>query len=288
MPTESDDSASAPPTGAPAANLLERLVSLGKQRGFFFPSSEIYGGINALYDYGPLGTRLRRNIRNRWWRSIVELRDDIEGIELSVIMNPQVWIASGHVAGFSDPLVDCTGSCRKRWRSDHLPAERAARGKAQDAPGCPECGGTLTAPRQFNLMFRTFLGPVEDSSAQVYLRPETAQGMFVDFKSVLNSSRQRIPFGIAQNGKSFRNEISPGNSIFRTREFEQMEMEFFCEPGTDDHWFEHWRGERFRWYVDELGVRRSRLRLRDHEKDELAHYAKAATDVEYLYSLRVG
>jgi glycyl-tRNA synthetase len=283
VPAESDDRSDAPPPTPPPTDLLERLVSLGKQRGFFFPSSEIYGGINALYDYGPLGTRLRRNIRNRWWRSIVELRDDIVGIETSIIMNPQVWVASGHVAGFSDPLVDCAGDCRRRWRADHLPAERAARGKEPDAPGCPECGGTLTAPRQFNLMFRTFLGAVEDSSAQVYLRPETAQGMFVDFKSVLNSSRQRIPFGIAQNGKSFRNEISPGNSIFRTREFEMMELEFFCEPGTDDHWFEHWRAERFRWYLEELGVRRPFLRLRDHEKDELAHYAKAATDVEYLY-----
>ena len=280
---ESDDRSVTPTPAPPAADLLERLVSLGKQRGFFYPSSEIYGGINALYDYGPLGTRLRRNIRHRWWRSVVELRDDVEGIETSIIMNPQVWVASGHVAGFSDPLVDCTGACRRRWRADHLGAERTARGKDADAPGCPECGGELTAPRQFNLMFRTFLGPVEDSSAQVYLRPETAQGMFVDFKSVLTSSRQRIPFGIAQNGKSFRNEISPGNSIFRTREFEQMEMEFFCEPGTDDHWFDHWRAERFRWYVEELGVRRAYLRLRNHEKDELAHYAKAATDVEYLY-----
>ncbi len=267
----------------PAPDLLERLVSLGKQRGFFYPSSEIYGGINALYDYGPLGTRVRRNIRNRWWRCMVELRDDIEGIETSIIMNPQVWVASGHVGGFSDPLVDCTGSCRKRWRADHLAAERAARGKDPEAPGCPECGGPLTEPRQFNLMFKTFLGPVEESSAQVYLRPETAQGMFVDFKAVLSSSRQRIPFGIAQNGKSFRNEISPGNSIFRTREFEQMEMEFFCKPGNDEEWFEYWRGERFRWYVEDLGIRRTRLRLRDHERDELAHYAKAATDVEYLY-----
>ncbi len=284
MSTASDGlSESRPEPAPPPSDLLDRLVSLGKQRGFFYPSSEIYGGINALYDYGPLGTRVRRNIRNRWWRSTVELRDDVEGIETSIIMNPQVWVASGHVAGFSDPLVDCTGSCRRRWRADHLPAERAARGRASDAPGCPECGGDLTEPRQFNLMFRTFLGPVEGTSAQAYLRPETAQGMFVDFRSVLTSSRQRVPFGIAQNGKSFRNEISPGNSIFRTREFEQMEMEFFCEPGTDDSWFDYWRAERFRWYVEELGVRRTRLRLRDHEPDELAHYAKAATDVEYLY-----
>ena len=193
MAVPSDEAPGAPPATPPPPDLLERLVSLGKQRGFFFPSSEIYGGINALYDYGPLGTRLRRNIRNRWWRSMVELRDDIEGIESSVIMNPQVWVASGHVAGFSDPLVDCTGSCRRRWRADHLGAERVARGKPADAPGCPECGGPLTPPRQFNLMFRTFLGPVEDSSAQVYLRPETAQGMFVDFKSVLNEQPTADP-----------------------------------------------------------------------------------------------
>ena len=262
---------------------LDQLLSIAKQRGFFFQSSEIYGGINALYDYGPLGTRLKRNIRSAWYRSMVELRDDVEPIETSIIMNPQVWVASGHVATFSDPLVDCTGDCRKRWRADHVPAERAARGKAEDAPGCPECGGTLTEPRQFNLMFKTFLGPVADASAQVYLRPETAQGMFVDFQNVLNSTRRRLPFGIAQNGKSFRNEISPGNSIFRTREFEQMEMEFFVEPGTDDHWYDYWRNERYRWYIEDLGVRRSHLRQREHEKDELSHYAKGATDVEYLY-----
>jgi glycyl-tRNA synthetase len=262
---------------------LEKLISLAKQRGFFYPSSEIYGGINALYDYGPLGTRLKRNIRSAWYRSMVELRDDVEPIETSIIMNPQVWVASGHVATFTDPLVDCTGTCRKRWRADHVPAERTARGKAEDAAGCPECGGPLTEPRQFNLMFKTFLGPVEDASAQVYLRPETAQGMFVDFVNVLNSTRRRLPFGIAQNGKSFRNEISPGNSIFRTREFEQMEMEFFVEPGTDDHWYEYWRNERFRWYIEDLGVRKANLRLRPHEPDELSHYAKGATDVEYHY-----
>ncbi|MGI8847336.1 MAG: glycine--tRNA ligase [Candidatus Dormibacteria bacterium] len=267
----------------PETNLIDRLLSLCKQRGFFYPSSEIYGGINALYDYGPLGTRLRRNIRAAWWRTMIDERDDIEPIETSIIMNPQVWVASGHVGGFTDPLVDCTGKCRKRWREDHLPAERVTRGKPEDAAGCPECGGEMTAPRQFNLMFRTSLGPVEESSAQVYLRPETAQGMFVDFQNVLSSTRRRLPFGIAQNGKSFRNEISPGNSIFRTREFEQMEMEYFCEPGSDDDWYEYWRNERFRWYIEDLGVRRDRLRLRPHEKDELAHYAKGASDVEYHY-----
>ncbi len=267
----------------PPADLLERLVSLGKQRGFFFPSSEIYGGINALYDYGPLGTRLRRNIRNRWWRSTVELRDDIEGIETSVIMNP-----AG--LGRQRPRRRLHRSPRGLHRqlpqalARRPPGCRACRpGGRPRAPGCPECGGALTEPRQFNLMFRTFLGPVEDTSAQVYLRPETAQGMFVDFKSVLASSRRCIPFGIAQIGKSFRNEISPGNFIFRTREFEQMEMEFFCEPGTDERLVRLLARRAFPLVHGGLGVRADRLRLRDHAPKELAHYAKAATDVEYLY-----
>jgi glycyl-tRNA synthetase len=267
----------------PRSDLIETLVSLSKQRGFVFPSSEIYGGINALYDFGPLGTRLRRNIRNRWWRSMVELRDDIEPIETSIIMNPQVWVASGHVGGFTDPLVDCMGKCRRRWREDHLAAERTERGKDPEARACPECDGPLGEPRQFNLMFKTFLGPVEEAAAQVYLRPETAQGMFVNFQNVVNATRRRLPFGIAQNGRSFRNEISPGNYIFRLREFEQMEMEYFCEPGSDDELFEYWCGERHRWYIEDLGVRKGNLRLRPHEKDELAHYAKAANDVEYLF-----
>ena len=265
------------------SDLLEKLVSLGKQRGFFFGSSEIYGGINALYDYGPLGTRMRRNIRNRWWRSTVELRDDVEGIETSIVMNPQVWVASGHVATFSDPLVDCMGSCRKRWREDHLAAERIDRGKDPEVRACPECDGPLGDPRQFNLMFKTFLGPVEEAAATVYLRPETAQGMFVNFQNVVNSTRRRLPFGIAQNGRSFRNEISPGNYIFRLREFEQMEMEYFCEPEASDELFEYWCAERHRWYVEDLGVRTANLRLRPHAADELAHYGKAAKDVEYLF-----
>jgi glycyl-tRNA synthetase len=272
---------SQPEPGAP--DLLEKLVSLGKQRGFFFGSSEIYGGINALYDYGPLGARMRRNVRNLWWRAMVESRDDIEPIETSIIMNPQVWVASGHVATFTDPLVDCTGSCRRRWRADHLADERRARGKAEDAPGCPECGGALTEARQFNLMFRTHLGPVADDAAQVYLRPETAQGMFVDFAIVVQAMRRRLPFGIAQQGKSFRNEISPSNSIFRTREFEQMEMEFFCKPGTDVEWHRYWCDERMRWWTEDCGVRTSRLRLRPHEDDELSHYSSATSDVEYLF-----
>ncbi len=270
-----------PEPGAP--DLLEKLVSLGKQRGFFFGSSEIYGGINALYDYGPLGARMRRNVRNLWWRAMVELRDDVEPIETSIIMNPQVWVASGHVATFTDPLVDCTGTCRKRWRADHLADERRARGKPEDAPGCPECGGPLTEARQFNLMFRTHLGPVADDAAQVYLRPETAQGMFVDFGIVVQAMRRRLPFGIAQQGKSFRNEISPSNSIFRTREFEQMEMEFFCKPGTDLEWHRYWCDERMRWWTQDCGVRTSRLRLRAHDAGELSHYSTATSDVEYLF-----
>jgi glycyl-tRNA synthetase len=265
------------------SDLLERLVSLCKQRGFVFPSSEIYGGINALYDFGPLGTRLRRNIRTSWWRRMVELRDDIEGIETSIIMNPQVWVASGHVASFTDPLVDCTGECRRRWRADHVAAERQARGKDPAVVACPECDGALTEARQFNLMFKTFLGPVEDAAAQVYLRPETAQGMFVNFANVLNSTRRRLPFGIAQIGRSFRNEISPSNFIFRVREFEQMEMEYFCNPGSDREWFTHWCEERMRWFVADLGLRRDYLRLRPHDPEELSHYSSQTSDVEYLF-----
>jgi glycyl-tRNA synthetase len=266
-----------------APDVLEKLVSLAKQRGFFFGSSEIYGGINALYDYGPLGARMRRNVRSLWWRAMVESRDDIDPIETSIIMNPQVWVASGHVATFTDPLVDCTGSCRKRWRADHLVDERRARGKPEDGPGCPECGGPLTEARQFNLMFRTHLGPVADDAAQVYLRPETAQGMFVDFATIVQAMRRRLPFGIAQLGKSFRNEISPSNSIFRTREFEQMELEFFCKPGTDMEWHAYWCEERMRWWVEDCGVRSSRLRLRAHGADELSHYSIATSDVEYRF-----
>jgi glycyl-tRNA synthetase len=265
------------------SDVIEKLVSLCKQRGFVYPSSEIYGGLNAVYDFGPLGVRLRRNIRDLWWQSMVGLRDDVEGIETSILMNPEVWVASGHVAGFTDPLVDCTGACRKRWREDHLAAERVARGKPPDAPGCPECGGALTAARQFNLMFKTFIGPVEEDAAQIWLRPETAQGMFVNFANVVSSTRRRLPFGIAQQGKGFRNEISPGNFIFRLREFELMEMEFFCKPGADREWHEYWCAERLRWHVDTMGVRTANLRLRPHDKAELSHYSSATSDIEYIY-----
>jgi glycyl-tRNA synthetase len=253
-------------------DLMEKVTALCKRRGLVYPSSEIYGGIGALYDYGPYGVALRRNIRNLWWRHVVELRDDVVGLEASIIMNPRVWEASGHVGGFTDPMVDCLGKCKKRWRADHLTSDV-----------CPECGGPLSEPRQFNLMFKTHIGPVEEQAAEVYLRPETAQGMFVDFKNVLNSMRVRVPFGIAQQGRSFRNEISPGNFIFRLREFEQMEMEFFVKPGEDERWHEYWIGERFRWYQDVLGIRSDRLRLRPHDQDELSHYSKATTDIEYLF-----
>ena len=253
-------------------DLMEKVTALCKRRGFVYPSSEIYGGINALYDYGPYGVALRRNVRDLWWRHVVELREDVVGLESTVIMHPRVWVASGHVDTFSDPLVDCLGTCRKRWRADHLESDR-----------CPECGGPLSEPRQFNLMFRTHVGPMEDTASLVYLRPETAQGMFVDFKNVLNSMRVRVPFGIAQQGRSFRNEISPGNFIFRLREFDQMEMEFFVRPGDDERWHEHWIQERLDWYTDVVGLGREHLRLREHGPTERAHYAKASTDIEYLF-----
>jgi glycyl-tRNA synthetase len=254
------------------ADLMEAVTSLAKRRGIAFQSSEIYGGLRSSWDYGPLGVELRRNIRAAWWRSMVQLRDDIVGLEAAIIMSPRVWEASGHVEGFHDPLIECE-SCHKRFRADHL----------GDPPSCPNCGGaTFSEPKQFNLMFRTHMGPVEDDAAVTYLRPETAQGMFVDFAQVQTVSRRKLPFGIAQIGKSFRNEITPGNFIFRTREFEQMEMEYFVEPGTDEEWFAYWVDQRLQWYLD-LGMRKEKLRIRAHDPDELAHYAKAASDVEYEF-----
>jgi glycyl-tRNA synthetase len=254
------------------ADLMEAVTSLAKRRGIAFQSSEIYGGLRSSWDYGPLGVELRRNVRSAWWRSMVQLRDDVVGLEAAIIMSSRVWEASGHVGGFSDPLVECL-SCHQRFREDHLPDPRK----------CPNCGGEdFTESRHFNLMFKTHMGPVEDDASVTFLRPETAQGTFVDFATVRQTSRKKIPFGIAQIGKSFRNEITPGNFIFRTREFEQMEMEFFVKPGTDDEWFEYWVNARLQWYVD-LGVRKEKLRLRAHEADELAHYAKAASDIEYEF-----
>ena len=250
---------------------MDKVLSLSKRRGFVFQSSEIYGGINATWDYGPLGVELKRNVKDAWWRSVVQGRDDIVGLDAAILMHPQTWVTSGHVESFSDPLVECK-SCHQRFRADH-----------PEEPGrCPACGGELTDPRNFNLMFKTFMGPVEDTASQVYLRPETAQGIFVNFANVLVSTRRKLPFGIAQIGKAFRNEITPGNTTFRTREFEQMEIEFFVKPGTDDQWLDTWVEERLSWYV-KLGIRRENLRLRRHGADELAHYAKDCYDIEYRF-----
>jgi glycyl-tRNA synthetase len=270
---------------------MEAITSLAKRRGIVFQSSEIYGGLRSFWDYGPLGVELKRNVRQLWWRSMVQLRDDVVGLDASVIMSPKVWEASGHLESFTDPLVECL-NCHQRFRADHLPGVHAPQsGHEEDEttvdmhakPVCPNCGhDRFTDPRNFNLMFKTFMGPVEEDAATVYLRPETAQGMFVDFVTIQQTTRKKIPFGIAQQGRSFRNEITPGNFIFRTREFEQMEMEFFVEPGTDEGWHDYWIDERFRWYVD-LGIRKENLRLREHEKDELSHYSKRTVDVEYRY-----
>ena len=250
--------------------LMEKLVSLAKRRGFFFQSSEIYGGIQGVWDYGPLGVALRNNIKRSWWRSMVELRDDVVGIDAGILMNPRVWVASGHVQNFTDPLVECK-KCHQRFRADQV-----------SGPRHEADGGEFTEARQFNLMFKTFMGPAEDSSTQVYLRPETAQGIFVNFANILNSTRMRPPFGIAQIGKAFRNEITPGNSIFRLREFEQMELEYFVPPADEMKWLDYWKEQRLEWYLA-LGIRREHLRLRAHAKDELAHYARGAFDVEYEF-----
>ena len=251
--------------------LMEKLTSLAKRRGYVFQSSEIYGGINSCYDYGPLGTELKKNIKELWWRSLVYERDDIEGLDASILMHPKVWKASGHVDGFTDPLVDCK-KCRNRFRADQIDRSK----------GCPNCGGELTEPRMFNLMFKTFMGPVEDEASIVYMRPETAQGIYVNFHNVKEASRQKVPFGIAQIGKAFRNEITPGNFIFRTREFEQMEMQFFVKPGNDEQWFHFWKEQRIAWY-DRLGIHKEKLRFHQHSQKELAHYAKAAFDIEYEF-----
>jgi glycyl-tRNA synthetase len=262
------------------ASLMDKIVSLAKRRGFIFQSSEIYGGLGSVWDYGPLGVELKKNLKERWWRSMVYERADIEGIDAAILMHPRVWEASGHVAGFTDPLVDCK-QCKNRFRADD-PRLKGTPGEP-DAQ-CPVCGskGTLTAPRLFNLMFKTFMGPVEDSAAVVYLRPETAQGIYVNYLNVLQASRQKVPFGIAQIGKAFRNEITPGNFTFRTREFEQMEMQFFVKPGEDERWFEEWRARRMQWHQD-VGITPAKLRFHRHGKDELAHYAKDAFDIEYEF-----
>jgi len=321
-------------------DLMDKLLSLCKRRGFIFQSSEIYGGIGGFWDYGPLGVELKRNIKDAWWEDVVRKREDIVGLDCSIIMNPRVWEASGHVGGFSDPMVDCK-SCKARFREDQLVTvcflgaegamihtgttedlpdgdagavaaaiEAAANSKirrriararetgqleidgpftASARPGesrCPKCGGELTAPRQFNLMFQTYVGAMRDSSSVAYLRPETAQGIFANYKNVLDTTRLKLPFGIAQIGKSFRNEINPRNYTFRSREFEQMEIEFFCRPDEADRWYQYWRDARFQWYQD-LGLAGERLRLRDHEEGELAHYARSCADIEYAFPFGV-
>ena len=313
---------------------IDKIVSLAKRRGFVFQSSEIYGGLNGCWDYGPLGVELLRNVKDEWWKAMT-LRENIEGIDASILMHPRVWEASGHVENFTDPMIDCR-QCKARYRLDTLSdemsvkkiweaAEKIQNGNGTAVPdewkktfpvlssldkkqpeevvrsefagtlekfpvmilpelSCPNCGnrGTFTEARKFNLMFKTFVGPVEDSSAAVYLRPETAQGIYVNYQNVLASSRQKLPFGIAQIGKAFRNEINTKNWLFRTREFEQMEMQFFVKPGTDDDWFERWRHERIEWFTN-LGIRNDKLHFHRHEKDKLAHYAKDAYDIEYLF-----
>jgi len=301
---------------------MDTIVSLCKRRGFIFQSSEIYGGLGSTWDYGPLGVELKRNVKDAWWQAVVRERDDMVGLDAAILMHPSVWEASGHVKNFTDPLVDCK-SCKQRFRADHLlegyfqtehgltPDDVKAKVLEADPAAvqaghmemlqaafkllngrafewskfkCPECGGPMTDPRNFNLMFKTFMGPVEDDAAAVWLRPETAQGIFVNFRNVQQTTRKKLPFGIAQVGKAFRNEITPGNFTFRTREFEQMEIEFFVMPGTDDEWHEKWVKDRHDWYI-RYGIRPENLRMRTHDPDELAHYAKACVDVEYCFPI---
>ena len=261
------------PERAATPELFDKIVNLTKRRGFVYPSAEIYGGFRSTYDYGPIGVLLLRNVKDAWWRSMVQLREDVVGLDASILSPPQVWEASGHLANFTDPLVDCT-TCNTRWRLDKL----------EDPDVCPNCGarGAFTEPRQFNLMFKTQAGPVEDASAAAYLRPETAQGMFINFKNVIDTTRVRPPFGIAQVGKSFRNEITPGQFVFRTREFEQMEMEYFVPPEDAQRWYEYWCNERYQWYLDH-GMPADLLRLRAHDADELSHYSSGTSDVEFLF-----
>jgi glycyl-tRNA synthetase len=271
------------------ADRVETVVSLCKRRGFVFPSGEIYGGTRSAWDYGPLGVELKANIKREWWRTMVHRREDVVGLDSSVILPKQVWAASGHEAAFHDPLVECT-ACHRRFRADQLAEEYVATtgdvATQDDLSGvpCPNCGvqGKYTPPREFNMMLKTHLGAVESDEGLHYLRPETAQGIFVNFLNVLTTARRKPPFGIGQIGKSFRNEITPGNFIFRTREFEQMEMEYFVEPGSDEEWHQYWIDERLRWYTD-LGIRRENLRLYEHPAEKLAHYAKRTVDIEYRF-----
>ena len=268
----------------PEAVTLDKIVALCKRRGFIFQSSEIYGGLASTYDYGHYGVLLKNNVKAEWWRSVVQERDDMVALDAAILMHPRTWEASGHLEGFTDPLVQCLGECKKRWREDHVREEQLG---AEDAEGeirCPQCGGELSAPMNFNLMFETHMGPVAESGSEIFLRPETAQGIFVNFKNVLQFARKKPPFGIAQVGKSFRNEITPGNFIFRTREFEQMEIEFFVPPAEAEKWHEHWMEERMSWYTD-LGIRADHLHLRKHGADELSHYSSATSDIEYEFPM---
>jgi glycyl-tRNA synthetase len=280
-----------------AGNKMDNIVNLCKRRGIIFPSSEIYGGIGSTWDYGPIGVHLKNNVKTAWWKSVVQERDDVVGLDAAILMHPDTWKASGHIASFSDPMVDCK-RCKRRFRADHLvesmkkeedavertPEEMSNMERALESVMCPECGGELTSIRQFNLMFKTYMGPVEESAAIVYLRPETAQGIFVNFKNVQTSTRKKLPFGIAQIGKSFRNEITPGNFIFRTREFEQMEIEYFTRPEEAEEWHKKWLQDRYNWYIS-LGINPEKLRLRPHGEDELAHYACACSDIEYEFPI---
>ncbi|GIG66510.1 glycine--tRNA ligase [Phytomonospora endophytica] len=268
---------------------IDALVSLAKRRGFVFPSSEIYGGTRSAWDYGPLGVELKENVRRQWWKAMVQQRDDVVGLDSAVVLARQVWEASGHLKEFTDPLTECQ-SCHKRFRADHLEEAYAEKHDGKLPEGgltslaCPNCGtrGAFTEPKMFNGMMKTFLGPVESEEGMHYLRPETAQGIFINYKNVETAARKKPPFGIAQIGKSFRNEITPGNFIFRTREFEQMEMEFFVEPGTDEEWFDYWINERWNWYID-LGLSEANLRRYEHAKDKLSHYSKRTIDIEYRF-----
>ena len=281
-------------------NKMEKITALCKGRGFIFPGSEIYGGLANSWDYGPLGVELKNNIKKAWWKKFIQESPYNVGMDSAILMNPQTWVASGHVSGFNDPLMDCR-ECKSRFRADKIIADYIAGRNEQDEVidgwpdekmenyikenkiPCPECGKSNFTPiRKFNLMFKTFQGVTEDSQSELYLRPETAQGIFVNFKNVLRTTRKKLPFGIGQIGKSFRNEITPGNFIFRTREFEQMELEFFCKPGEDLEWFEYWRSFCREWLIN-LGISEDNIKMRDHEKEELSHYSKATTDIEYLF-----
>ncbi|MBJ7458895.1 MAG: glycine--tRNA ligase [Thermoleophilaceae bacterium] len=273
-----------PATAATDAVTMDKIVALCKRRGFIFQSSEIYGGLASTYDYGHYGVLLKNNVKEEWRRSVVQERDDVVLLDAAILMHPKTWEASGHLEGFSDPLVQCMGKCKRRFRFDHLVEELEAEGKPTDNVVCPVCGGELSEPKNFNLMFQTNMGPVQDEGSTIYLRPETAQGIFVNFKNVMQFARKKLPMGIAQIGKSFRNEITPGNFIFRTREFEQMEIEYFVPPELAEEAHKQWMDDRLNWYIN-LGIRPDHLVLRKHEGDELSHYSSATSDVEYYFPM---